>query len=46
MQIHLDQCANFGALPLNACVTVSHNVPFNSINREKWHEMKQIDTNT
>ena len=35
MQIHLDQSANFGSLRLNACVTVSHNVPFNSINREK-----------
>ena len=35
MQIHLDQSANFGSLRLNACVRVSHNVPFNSINREK-----------
>ena len=22
IQIHLDQCANFGLLPLNVCVTV------------------------
>ena len=40
------QSANFGSLRLNACVTVSHNIPFNSINREKWHELQQIDTNT
>ena len=33
IQIHLDQCANFGPLPLNVCVTVSHNVAFNIINR-------------
>ena len=33
IQIHLDQCANFGPLPLNVCVTVSHNVAFNTINR-------------
>ena len=45
IQIHLDQCANFGPLPLNVCVTVSHNVVFkhhkplkvtqNAINRDK-----------
>ena len=35
IQIHLDQYANFGLLPLNACVTVSHNVAFNRINRKK-----------
>ena len=33
IQIHLDQCANFGPLPLNVWVTVSHNVAFNTINR-------------
>ena len=33
IQIHLDQCANFGPLPLNVCVTVNHNVAFNDINR-------------
>ena len=32
--IRLNQCANFGPLPLNVCVTVSHNVAFNSINRQ------------
>ena len=31
--IHLDQSAIFGPLSLNACVTVNHNVTFNSINR-------------
>ena len=30
---HLDQCANFGSFPINVCVTVNHNVLFNSINR-------------
>ena len=30
---HLDQCAKFGPLPINVCVTLSHNVLFNSINR-------------
>ena len=30
---HLDQCANFGPLPINVCVTVNHNVLFYSINR-------------
>ena len=29
IQIRLDQSANFGPLPLNVCVTVSHNVVFN-----------------
>ena len=33
IQIHLDKSANFGLLPLNVCVTVSHNVAFGSINR-------------
>ena len=33
IQIHLDQSVNFGPLPLNVCVTVSHNISFNSINR-------------
>ena len=33
IQVHLDQSANFGPLPLNVCVTVSHNVAFNTINR-------------
>ena len=32
VQIHLDQSANFGPLPLNVCVRVSHDVAFNSIN--------------
>ena len=32
IQIHLDQSANFGPLPLNVCVTVSHKVAFNNIN--------------
>ena len=32
MQIHLDQFGNFGQLAINVCVTVSHNVAFNSIN--------------
>ena len=30
---HLDQCANFSLFPINVCVTVSHYVLFNSINR-------------
>ena len=33
IQIHSDQSDNFGPLPINVCVTVSHNVAFNSINR-------------
>ena len=33
IQIHLDQSANFGPLPINVCVTVNHNVAFNNINR-------------
>ena len=33
IQVHLDQSANFGPLPINVCVTLSHNVAFNSINR-------------
>ena len=33
IEIHLDQSVNFGLLPLNVCVTWSHNVAFNSINR-------------
>ena len=33
IQIHLDQTANFDSLPLNVCVTVSHNVAFNNISR-------------
>ena len=45
IQIHLDQSANFCSLPLNVCVTVSHNVAFNCINRKKRHEMQQIETN-
>ena len=40
IQIHLDQCANFRLLPLNVCVTVSHNVAFNTINRWKWQKMQ------
>ena len=32
-QIDLDHFANFGLLFLNVCVTVSHNVAFNDINR-------------
>ena len=32
---HLDQCANFGSLPLNVRVTASHKAAFNSINRQK-----------
>ena len=31
--IRLDQSANFGPLPLNVWVTVSHKVTFNSLNR-------------
>ena len=42
IQIILDQFANFGLLWLTVCVTVSHNVAFNSINHLKWHEMQQI----
>ena len=26
MQIHLNQCANFGPLPLNVCVTVTSSI--------------------
>ena len=33
IQIRLDQSANFGSLPLNVWVTVSHKVTFNSLNR-------------
>ena len=33
IQIHSDQSDNFGLLPLNVSVTVSHNVVFNNINR-------------
>ena len=33
IQIHLDQSASFGPLPLNVCVTVNYNVAFNDINR-------------
>ena len=32
IQIHLDQCANFGPLPLNVCVTISHKIAINSKN--------------
>ena len=32
MQVHLDQSASFGSLPLNVYVTASRNVLFNSIN--------------
>ena len=57
IQIHLDQCANFGPLPLNVCVTVSHNVCVqhhkslkvtqNAINRDKHvnETFKQIFAN-
>ena len=57
IQIHLDQCANFGPLPLNVCMTVSHNVAFNTnkslkvtqnaINRDKHinEAFKQIFAN-
>ena len=34
IQIDLDQFANFGPLILIVCMTVNHNVAFNSINRE------------
>ena len=34
IQYHLDQSAIVGPLPLNACVTPSHHVAFNSKNRE------------
>ena len=33
IQIHLDQSGNFGPLPLVVCVTVNHNVAFNSMSR-------------
>ena len=33
IQIHLNQSANFGRLLSNVCVTVSHNVAFDSIKR-------------
>ena len=42
IQTHLDQSANFCPLMLTVCVTVSHNVAFNSINHLKCHEMQQI----
>ena len=32
MQIRLYQSAKFGPFPINVCVTVCHNVVFNSIN--------------
>ena len=35
IQTHLDQFANFCSLILTVCVTVSHNVAFNSINHLK-----------
>ena len=35
IQTHLDQSANFCSLMLTVCVTVSHNVAFNSINHLK-----------
>ena len=34
IRIHLDHSAKFGPLPWNVCVTVGHNVAFNSMNRE------------
>ena len=34
IRIHLDHSAKFGPLPRNVCVTVGHNVAFNSMNRE------------
>ena len=46
IQIHLGSSANFGTIFIIVCVTVSHNVAFNSINREKWHKMQQIETIT
>ena len=33
IQIHLDQSADFGPLPINVCVNVNYNVAFNNINR-------------
>ena len=45
IRIHLDQCANFGPLPLNVYVIASRNVLFNSINPWKWPNMQQIQTN-
>ena len=30
IQTHLDQSANFGPLPLNVCVTISHKIVINS----------------
>ena len=44
--IHLDQSANFGSLPRNASVTVSHNVAFNNIYHWKWPKIQQIQTST
>ena len=32
-QTHLDQCANFGPLPLDVSTTANHNAAFNSLNR-------------
>ena len=32
IQTHLDQFAEFGPLPLNVCMTVSHKVEINKIN--------------
>ena len=34
IRIHLDQSAKLGPLPWNVCMTVNHNVAFNSMNHE------------
>ena len=39
---HLDQCANFGPLPMNVCVTVNHNV---FVLQHKSLKVTQIATN-
>ena len=33
IQTHLNQSANFDSLPINVCVTVSHNFVFKCMNR-------------
>ena len=45
MQFHLDQCANFGSLPLKVRVTASHKVAFNIIKRQNWHKIQQMEIN-
>ena len=45
-QTHLDQSANFSPLISIVCMTVNYKVGVYSINPLKWHEMKQIQTNT